>query len=265
MTERSIDILTLIGEEDMNETNNLLEQADHDMLLKMVKDSFRRTLVHYGQWYAEVYHQLGSERAMEIEDAVWDKSFGNQLTRLGKTLGFEIIDGVPAALHGMSKADLMDLVEKMGVNWLANDGIWFQAVEQAFGMNDAKRCNDTCWTRYSPFEAKRIKRLLDLPDNGGISALKKALAFRMYATINRQSVEEIDENTIVFRMNDCRVQAARKRKGLADYPCKSVGLVEYPYFAAAVDPRIKTECIGCPPDNHPEDWYCAWKFTLVNP
>ncbi|ACN16265.1 conserved hypothetical protein [Desulforapulum autotrophicum HRM2] len=249
----------------MKEMNTLLADADHDLLLKMVKDSFRRTLVHYGQWLAQVEHQLGSESAMAVEDAVWEKSFGNQLARLGKALGFEIIDGVPGALHRMSKADLLDLIEKMGVNWLANDGIWFQAVEHPFGMNEAKRCNDTCWTRFSPFEAKRIKGLLDLPDNGGIPALKKALAFRMYATINRQSVEEIDENTIIFRMNDCRVQAARKRRGLADYPCKSAGLVEYPYFAAAIDSRIKTECIGCPPDKHPEDWYCAWKFTLVNP
>jgi hypothetical protein len=63
-------------------------------------------------------------------------------------------------------------------------------------------------------------------------------------------------------MNECRVQAARKRKGLPDYPCKSAGLVEYPYFATAIDDRIFTECIGCPPDEHPEEWWCAWKFML---
>ena len=69
--------------------------------------------------------------------------------------------------------------------------------------------------------------------------------------------------TLIFYMNDCRVQAARKRKGLSDYPCKSAGLVEYPYFAAAIDRRIRTECVGCPPDEHPDEWFCAWKFTLV--
>ncbi|MFW6388348.1 MAG: DUF6125 family protein, partial [Desulfohalobiaceae bacterium] len=57
-------------------------------------------------------------------------------------------------------------------------------------------------------------------------------------------------------------QSARKRKGLADYPCKSVGLVEYGYFATAIDSRIQTECIGCPPDEHPEDWFCAWRFRI---
>ena len=58
------------------------------------------------------------------------------------------------------------------------------------------------------------------------------------------------------------VSVGRQRKGLADYPCKSAGMVEYPFFARAIDPRIRTECVGCPPDPHPQGWFCAWKFTL---
>jgi hypothetical protein len=84
----------------------------------------------------------------------------------------------------------------------------------------------------------------------------------MYSRINVQTVVDESENAISFQMNDCRVQSARKRKGLADYPCKSAGMVEYTTFARAIDPRIKTECIGCPPDEHPEEWFCAWRFTL---
>ena len=117
-------------------------------------------------------------------------------------------------------------------------------------------------TRYSPFEAERIKKLLDLPDNGGIPALKKGLSLRMYAFINEQSIEQVNEQCIIFYMNNCRVQAARKRKGLADYPCKSAGMVEYLTFAQTIDPLITTECIGCPPDSHPDTWFCAWKFTM---
>ena len=95
-----------------------------------------------------------------------------------------------------------------------------------------------------------------------LDGLKKALSYRMYAFINVQSIAEETENSFVFRMNDCRVQAARKRKGLDDYPCKSGGMSEYPTFARTIDPRIRTECIGCPPDPHPDEWFCAWRFTL---
>ncbi len=247
----------------MNEINRLIDEIDQPLLVELVLDALRRTMVHYGFWFAEVEHQLGMERALKIEKTAWTGSSANQMRRLGKVLGFAVEeDGTPTRLRQMSRPQLLELLRNLGVNWLANDGIWFQAIEKEHGMVDAKRCNDSCWTRYSPYEAERIKELLGLPDDGGIPALKKALALRMYALINRQSIEDVDAGTIIFRMNECRVQRARQRKGLPDYPCKSVGLVEYPYFARTIDPRIRTECLGCPPDPHPAEWFCAWKFTL---
>ena len=93
--------------------------------------------------------------------------------------------------------------------------------------------------------------------------LKKALGFRLYACINTQSITDESADAFTFQMNQCRVQNARKRKGLDDYPCKSAGLVEYSYFARAIDDRIRTECVGCPPDEHPETWFCAWRFSLA--
>jgi len=104
--------------------------------------------------------------------------------------------------------------------------------------------------------------MLGLPEQAGLDGLKQALNFRLYAYINKQSFIEETENSFVFQMNECRVQVARKRKGLDDYPCKSGGLVEYTNFAEAIDSRIKTECIACPPDKHPEEYYCAWRFSI---
>ncbi len=63
-------------------------------------------------------------------------------------------------------------------------------------------------------------------------------------------------------MNDCRVQSARKRKGLDDFPCKPVGITEYAYFAHAIDDRIRTAVIYFPPDDHLENYYFAWFFNL---
>jgi hypothetical protein len=171
-------------------------------------------------------------------------------------------DGIPLPMLEMSKEKLSDLMDCAAANWIANDGVWFQAVEFTNGMIDAKRCNDTCWAHFSPFEAWTIRRFLNLSDNPGLEGLKRALNFRIYARLNTQSVVDDTPNSFIFRMNECRVQSARKRKGLDDYPCKSGGMVEYTYFARSIDPRIRTECIGCPPDSHPEDWYCAWRFIL---
>jgi len=230
--------------------------------LRLIRDFFHRTIVHYGLWFSEVKHQLGMERALAALDTASSKGIDIQLARMGKLFGVDIVDGMPAPLRDGSD-DLLDgLLDSLAVNWLANDGVWFQAVEFDHGMNDAKRCNDSCWAQFSPFEAHAIKRFLGLPGAPGLDGLKQALQFRVYARINTQSIVDEGPDAFVFQMNRCRVQAARQRKGLDDYPCKSAGLVEYTYFARAVDPRIVTECVGCPPDPHPREWSCAWRFHM---
>jgi hypothetical protein len=231
-------------------------------LVQWVMEGFRRTLVHYGCWLREVEYQLGMERAVQVESEAGNLAWSIILKRLSSTLGFEIEDGVPKALKEKNRDELLGLLDAVCVNWLANDGVWFQAVEKRFGMDSAKRCNDTCWSRFSPYEALRIKELLQLPEQPGLEGLKEALGFRMYARVNKQSIHDVDENSFIFRMDECRVQSARKRKGLPDYPCKSAGMVEYPFFASSIDPRIATECVGCPPDAHPDEWHCAWKFSI---
>lgn len=154
------------------------------------------------------------------------------------------------------------LVEDLAKRWLAHDGLWFQAVENDHGMDLAIKADTDAWARFSPLEAKRIMKFFNIPANGGIPALKEALGLRLYAFINKQEIIDVDENRIIFRMNNCRVQAARNRKNLPDFPCKSVGIVEYTTFAQAIDPRIKTRCIACPPDEHPPEYHCAWEFWI---
>jgi len=229
---------------------------------KLIIDFFHRLMMHHALWFSEVRHQLGDEKAYTMLQTAYDRSYPIQMKRIAKTLGFELDDGVPVPLLDMDEEKLTKLKESLAINWLANDGVWFQTVEFERGMFDAKRVNDSCWSNFSPFEAMSIKRLLNLPDNSGLEGLKQALQFRLYATINTQSIIDETQTSFVFQMNQCRVQNARKRKGLEDYPCKSGGMAEYPRFAETIDSRIQTECIGCPPDKHPDEWFCSWRFSL---
>jgi len=107
----------------------------------------------------------------------------------------------------MPREKLLNLIDAMAINWLASDGVWFQAVESKEGMFTSKRCNDSCWTRFSPLEASTLKAFLQIPDKCGIDGLEKALSFRLYARINEQTIE---------RKND----------------------------------------------RHPEEWVCAWRFSI---
>ncbi|HZW83969.1 MAG TPA: DUF6125 family protein [Candidatus Deferrimicrobium sp.] len=166
-------------------------------------------------------------------------------------------------LKDLSREQLEELLQDFAKRWLAHDGLWFQAIEQGRDMDEAIRYDIAAWEKFTVIEAKRIMGFLGLKPGGGLQALEQALKFRLYAFINVQSTEWINEKTLVFKMNDCRVQSARNRKGMADFPCKPVGLQEYSLFAKAIDPRISTRCIACPPDEHPQEFYCGWEFTLV--
>jgi hypothetical protein len=147
-------------------------------------------------------------------------------------------------------------------NWVAMDGLWFQAVEQVYGMDAALAMDRRVWEQFAVIEARRIKERLVLPDKGGMDALEIAFKNRLISLLNKLEILRPDEKILIVTLKTCRVQAARKRKGMAEFPCRSIGLVEFPVFARTIDPRIITECLSCPPETLPRTPYCSWKFTL---
>jgi hypothetical protein len=162
----------------------------------------------------------------------------------------------------LSKKELLKILDTYAKAWQAMDSCYFLALEEKYGLDIAIAMDVAAWKRFSPIEANRIMREFGIAENSGIEGLKRALQYRVYARLNKQSIEDVSDTQFIFRMNECRVQVARKRKGLPDFPCKPVGLVEYTEFARTIDSRIKTRCIACPPDLHPEEYWCAWDFTL---
>jgi len=162
----------------------------------------------------------------------------------------------------LSKEQLLKIIDVYAKAWQAMDGAYFLALEKKYGIDVAIEMDKEAWKTFSPIEANRIMKEFDIQPNGGLKALEKALGLRVYASLNKQSTEWKDERTLLFTMNECRVQVARNRKGLPDFPCRQVGEIEYSYFAETIDPRIKTQCIFCPPGEHPRDAFCRWEFVL---
>ncbi len=165
-------------------------------------------------------------------------------------------------LKDLPKDTLIGMLEDFAKNWLAHDGLWFQAVEKENDMKTAIKLDTEAWDKFTRIEARRIMARHNIAENGGLDALKKALGFRLYAVLNVQEITEETKKSFVFKMVDCRVQSARRRKNMPLFPCKSVGIVEYTEFARTIDPRIKTECLACPPDEGDRDFYCGWRFSI---
>jgi len=166
-------------------------------------------------------------------------------------------------IEQLDRETLLGMLQDFAKNWLAHDGLWFQAVEKGRDMDEAIKYDTEAWERFTVIEAKRIMALHGIAPNSGLEGLKKALGFRLYAVLNVQEIRNETENSVEFDMVDCRVQSARKRKGMELFPCKSVGIVEYTGFARTIDERIKREVICCPPDPEAGDThFCGWRFSI---
>jgi hypothetical protein len=73
---------------------------------------------------------------------------------------------------------------------------------------------------------------------------------------------EVEENRGVYRNTKCRVQTRRAEKGLSEFPCKGVRYNWLKLFAQELNPKIKVNCLTCPPDDHPDNLWCEWEFVM---
>jgi hypothetical protein len=239
-----------------------ITELPKDELLRLVGIFLGDVLVHYGMWFTETLHTLGSEEALKREREVLNAYAPLALNRLAPHFGIELEDGIPRALLEKSREDLLLLIADIAKTWVTSDGLWFQAVESVSGMDTAKAVNDSCWSHFAQMEAYKIRMHLGIGVREGLPALEKALKLRIYATINAHESSWDEDGSLLFRMTECRVQSARRRKQMDDYPCKSAGIVEYSNFTRAIDPRIETECVWCPPDRVPDEQFCMWRFRM---
>lgn len=169
----------------------------------------------------------------------------------------------PSAFAALDRAGLVKALDVFAKNWLAHDGCWFLAAEERYGTATAIELDAASWARFAAAEARRVMEAFGIPQGGGLEALRRALAYRMYSFVNPSRIEwPPGGDALRFYMTACRVQETRHRKSLPDFPCKSVGQVEFETFARTVDKRIETTCLHCPPDAEAQG-HCGWEFRLA--
>ena len=78
-----------------------IEDLDHESTAKLIIDMFHRIIIHHALWFTEVRHQMGMEKALDTLKTAFDRSYGIQMNRLGKVLGFEMKDTTALDVQGV--------------------------------------------------------------------------------------------------------------------------------------------------------------------
>ncbi|RLI02205.1 hypothetical protein DRO30_03010 [Candidatus Bathyarchaeota archaeon] len=164
-------------------------------------------------------------------------------------------------LKSLPKDRLIDIFTLFNKNWWTVDGLWFRVVEEEFGLDAAWKVNFKVSERMAPIMAKRILKFLGFKGEK-ISELVEALKFLPWSAVQGAEVKILGEDEAILSVVECKPQKFRVKNGLKEFPCKDLGLRFFARFAEAVNPKIRVECLTAPPNPHPNNLWCQWRFKL---
>lgn len=161
----------------------------------------------------------------------------------------------------LSKDQLIELAKLYGQIALAMDGFWFLSVEHMHGIDKAIEADEDVWRQCGKSEARSLKKFLMIDD---VSSLEEICRIYLLTPVwgNLGARAEIRESRCYLSVTDCHPQKMRIKKGMGEFPCKSVGFAYFDGFLKELSSNIEYKCVFCPPDEHSDNLWCRWEVWI---
>ncbi len=170
-------------------------------------------------------------------------------------------------MEDFSKEALVRLWKAGGKMYVGLDGLWYNAIQDAYGDDVARKMSESIWLERggSEMEVRRVREAGNITEDDVASYLKMLQIDPGFAAVMDIQCELLDEKRGVVTVKKCRVLQALERMGDPSRIEHLCHIIEPHGFQVGVEqfnPQMKATPLQLPPRKDKNDIACKWEFRI---